>query len=161
MSIAGKIRVAAFITILVIISYVTVKTTLLLYCIGINEGLISVGEINDINIDGSDFTVLFKIIGHITNIFIVIIVFGVCGVVIGIKSLLLILPLRLIGLRNKPQLTMQEKNITKRCFLGVLSLSVITGLVLTGCTMIIPFTYYTLIWTIVVLFVYLSPVCKS
>lgn len=157
---AGKIRLAVFIAILVILSYFSVGYTYEIFSYSVNNYLIDTGNINDVNIDGSDVTTIFRTIGYGMNTFGRIIVLGINAIVIVIMSLVFAIPFRLIGLRKNTKVSALEINITKWSFIGVTILSVITGLIITKCMVIIPLLIYTALWAMVIFFFYVLFILK-
>lgn len=155
-----KIRIAVFIIILVVLSYFSVGYTYEIFSMNIDNYFIDTGNINDVNIDGSDVTPIFHLMGYGMNTFVGFLMYGIYAIIIGIVSLVLIIPFRLIGLKKYTKLTVYEMKITKWCFVGVTILSIMIGLMITRCTLIIPLLTYTAIWTIIVFFIYVLSVLK-
>lgn len=156
----GKIRIAVFIVILLILSYFSVGYTYEIFSTSVNDYLIDTGNINDVNIDGSDFTIMFRLMGYCMNTFLGFFMYVIYAIIIVIVSLVFVIPFRLIGLRKSTKLTALEINITKWSFIGIIILSVITGLIITKCTVIIPLLIYTTIWAIVIFFIYVLFILK-
>ena len=156
----GKIRIAVFIVILLILSCFSVGYTYEIFSTSVNDYFIDTGNTNDVNIDGSDFKIMFCFTEYSVNIFYTFFVYGMYAIVILIVSLVFVIPFRLIGLRKHTKLTDLEINITKWSFIGIIILSVITGLIITKCTVIRPLLIYTAIWAIVIFFIYVLFILK-
>ncbi len=160
MSRTAKIRTAAFVIILLILAYFSAGYAFSLYSSGANAHIIDTEGMN-VNIDGSDFTPLFRLFGDGINSLFGFLMCGIYAIVMVILSLLLILPLRLIGVRKTTVLSAMEYRISK-CILPVVSvLSVIIGLILTRGTYIVPLLIYTAIWSGLALLIYILGISEK
>ena len=156
---SGMIRISVFTVILLIFSYFSVGCAHSIFISGTEQMFIDTSNTN-INIDGSDFTLIFRLIGAETNLLIGIFVYGIYAVIVFIVSLVLCIPFRLVGLRKNTVISNRESKITKYIFIGILSVSIITGLILTRFTVIIPLLFYTAIWAVIAFFIYVYPLLK-
>ena len=112
----GKIRIVISIVIFIILAYFSIGYTYELYHFGLEELYIDAGNINDIDITGSDFTPLFRLVGAGVNSFVGFLTAGIYAFVILAVSLILLLPYRLIALNKKREVSEKEGEISKRCY---------------------------------------------
>ena len=160
------IRLAVLTVILIIFSYFSVGYTYEIFISGLKkmrELHIDTDSINDINIDGSDFTLFFRLMGAGTNAllgFLELFFYCLYAVIILIVSLIFSIPFKHIALKKVEIISEEEKTITKRIFIGFIVISILTGLFLTHFTVIIPLLTYTAIWAATILFVYIIPLTE-
>ena len=162
----GISRIVVLVIILIIFSYFSIGYTYDIYNSGIKqmrELHINTNDINNISIDGSDFTWMFRLLGIGSNALLSLVEFGIyCiyAIIITIVSLILSILFRCIGLKKASFISGVEKAISKWLFGGFIIVSVITGLILTRLTVIIPLLVYTAIWAVLSWFIYVNPLLK-
>lgn len=156
----NKCRVTIFILILAILSYFSIGYTYETFCTNLDNLKVDVEDIEDnsINIDGSDFTLIFRFIGYGVNSFFELVIYAIFTIIIFIVSIVLIVPFKLIVFRKNTIFTPLEIKITKLSFVGVVFLSILISCIITKFTIIIPLLFYTMIWATIVFFVYVLPV---
>jgi len=157
---AGKIRIAILVVILLGLSYFSVGYAYEIFVSSVKEYFIDTNNINDINIDGADFTMIFRLMGAGLNSILSLFLYGIYAVVVFLASLILVIPFRLIGLRKSTELTALEISITKWVFIVGIILSLIVGVIITRCTVLIPLLIYTAIWALIVFFIYVLSVLR-
>ena len=157
---AGKIRITLFIVILLMICYFSVGYTYEIFNTNLESTFIDTARTDSVIIDGTDFTPMFRLFGNGLNSFFEFVTYVIYAVILLLISLFFLLPLRLIGIKKNTRITNQEKKITCSVFAGFLLLSVITGLILTKGTVILPLLTYTLIWATVTFCTYVLTVLK-
>ena len=146
MSRPGIARIIVFSVILILLAYFSVGYTYETFNTSLKQQFIDVDDINNINIDGSDFTPGFRILGTGINSFLALMTFGTYAIVILVVSAIFIVPFRFIGLRKNSIVTDTEKKITKAVFAGAVAISIIVSLIITRMTMIVPLLIYTAMW---------------
>lgn len=156
----AKARIIIFIIILLVLSYFSVGYTYEVFNVSVENYFIDADNINNINIDGADFTPMFRIMGYGMNTFLGFLMYGLFAVIIGIVSIIFIIPFRFIGLRKQTKITILEKKITLWSFGGIVLLSVCLALILTKGTVIIPLLFYTAIWALPMFFIYVLAILK-
>ena len=142
----GKTRIIAFIIISIILSYFAIGYVYELYQSDINSVMVNTDEIKDINIDGSDFTPVFKLFGGGLNGFILLITVGIDSVVILVVGLILSISFRVIGLNKNRCIGQEEYKIVKYAYIIILSISFLTGGISTRFSLIIPLILFNAIW---------------
>ena len=80
--------------------------------------------------------------------------------IILLTSIFLLVPLRLICIKESTIISETEQKISKRIFIGMIFLSLIVGMVLTRGTFILPLCIYTLIWSVMTWLIYIQRVCS-
>ncbi|MGN0661440.1 MAG: hypothetical protein ACI4JX_06930 [Oscillospiraceae bacterium] len=119
--------------------------------------MIDIDKINNMNIDGSDFTPVFKLLGFGMNSFVLFISIGLYALIILAASLILLIPFALIGLNKKRQAEPKEYTIIKCVFIAVLALSILTGGILTRFILILPLILFNAVWAVSVLLFCIVP----
>ena len=157
----GRIRTVVFAVILLILAFFAVGYVRELYASGFSGRIINTEEINEINIDGSDFGWLFRLLGHGVNGLISFVVYGVYAVIVLIVSLVLVIPFRLIVVRRSTVISSEERRLTKIIFGAVVGVSLLLGLILTKGSCIAALIFYTAIWALIVLCVYILTTKKN
>lgn len=142
----GKIRTAIIITVLIILAYLATGYTYELYRLDIDSAAVDTAAINRVNIDGSDFTPIFKLLGYGVNGFVWIIASMSFTVIILIASLILLIPIRVIGLNRKRKVDALEPKIVNISFIIIAILSLITGGILSRMLLILPLIVYNAVW---------------
>ena len=159
----GIIRCIILAVILVAFAYLSVGYT---YEIARDKGAfdemkVDVDDIDSVNIDGSDFTPIFQIMGAGVNGMMDLASFLVdCiyAMVILVVSLIASVLLRCIGLRKKKHCVCEkEKIITKWMYFGVIGASILLGLILARFTTIIQLLICTAVWVAPSLLIYVLP----
>ena len=161
MNIQGKIRVAVFTVILIILAYFSVGYTYEIYNVNAEDFLIDTNNIENVNIDGSDFTPIFKMFGIGFNSIWIGITCVLYAFIVLIVSLLLVIPLRFVGIKKDTKITELEQMLSKWLFGGIIFWSVVVGLILTRGTVLVPLLIYTAIWSIVVWLIYIRRICRN
>lgn len=142
----GKIRTVIIISILIILAYFATGYTYELYRLNIDSAAVDVETIDEINIDGSDFTPVFKLLGYSVNSFVWVIASMSYTIIILVTSLVLLIPIRVIGLNRKRKFDALEPKIVSRSFIVIAALSLIIGGILSRMLMILPLIVYNAIW---------------
>ncbi|WP_026835160.1 hypothetical protein [Eubacterium xylanophilum] len=162
----GIIRIIVITIIFIIFSYFSVGYTYDIFNSGVEqlrELHTDADSINNINIDGTDFTPVFRLMGFGVNGFLDIIeimIYCIFAFIIMMVSLILSILLRFIGLKKAKIVSEKEKIATKWIFLGFIIVSILTGLILTRFTVIIPLLVYTSIWVAISWFMYVRQLMK-
>ena len=153
----GKIRLCVFMA-------------LLLWCIYLGAGysyslegeaslsqhmtnmMVDTDDIDNVNIDGSDFTPIFRLLGYGANgllaltyfLFIILFVF-----IIVVLSIIPTLVLRFVGLRKRYIVTEDEYNFTKYLYFIAMGISLVISLILTRFVGIIPCLLFNAAWALI------------
>ena len=156
---AGKIRLILFVCVLIWCIYWGAGFS---YEItrggGLNKGLlgnmVNTSDIDDIYVDGSDFTWAVRLMGYAANgailvVFVILMILFM--VLITVATIIPIVLLRLLGLNKKYAVTEEEYKLTKYIYLTAIGLSLVISLILTRFTGIIPAVLFTLAWSLVAL----------
>lgn len=151
MRLEGKIRIAVSSVIMMILAYFATSYLYEFYQLGIKHFLVDTSDINDIIIDGSDFTPVFKLLGGGFNGILLVIITGVYAVIILIVGLILLIPFRLIGLNKKRCIEKLEYKIVKCAYVIILTLSFLIGGILTRFSFLILLFLLNAIWGLLVL----------
>ena len=154
MSRPGIARIIVFSVILILLAYFSAGYTYETFNTSLKQQFIDVDDINNINIDSSDFTPGFRILGTGFNSFLALLTFGTYAIVILVVSAIFIVPFRFIGLRKNSIVTDMEKKTTKAVFAGAVAISIIVSLIITRMTMIIPLMIYTAMWAVMAFCIY-------
>ena len=157
---SGKIRVVVFTLILIILAYFSIGYTGEVYYTGLKSVVVDVDDINYISVDGADVTPLCRFLGLGLNSMLAMFAYFVYTLIILLTSIFLLVPLRLIGIKESTIISETEQKISKRIFIGMIFLSLIVGMVLTRGTFILPLCIYTLIWSVMTWLIYIQRVCS-
>lgn len=120
----------------------------------ISESTVDIDEIDDVYVDGSDFTPVMRLLGTGANgllAFLYIFMEIVIMLVIAVMSLIPTLVLRFVGLRKKYKVTEDEYKFTKYIYLIAIGISLLLSFILTKFVGIIPCILYTAGWSLVLL----------
>lgn len=142
----GKARIIIFALISIVLAYFASGYTYELYELDIKSHLADVSSAENIVIDGSDFTPVFKLFGYGANGLIITVTSGVYAVVISVVSLILLLPFRAVGLNKKRSIGENECRIMKKLFIAVVVLSLLTGGIITRFSQIALLLLYNAVW---------------
>ncbi len=146
MRLEGKARIIIFATITIVLAYFASGYTYELYELDIKNHLADMSSAENAVIDGSDFTLVFKLFGYGANGLIMTAISGVYAFVITIVSLILLLPFRAVGLNKKRMIGENECRIMKKIFIGVALLSLIIGGIITRFSQIALLLLYNAVW---------------
>lgn len=144
----SKIRMTVFAIICLIMNYFAVGYMIELYGIFDKNILIDMKDVEDVYIDGADFTPIFKMIGVSANIFVSVFMAGTYGVIIFVISLVLSILFNIIALSRKRQIAPEEYAIAKKIFAAALLISVLLGGLLSHFSLIIQLLIYNAIWSL-------------
>lgn len=103
-------------------------------------------NMSDIQIDGADFTPFFRLLGNTFNSFMLFLVLVINLLVIAIVSIISCTVFRLAAIRKTTVINDTEMHIAKKLFYGSAGISVVSCLVITAFTYIIPVLLYIGIW---------------
>ena len=126
----------------------------------VKNRMVDTDDINNVSIDGSDFTPIFRLLGYGANgalallYFFFIILFVLIIVVLSIIPTLV---LRYAGLRKKYIVTEDEYNFTKYLYFIAIGISLVISLILTRFVGIIPCLLFNAAWALI-LRIYISEV---
>lgn len=154
MSTNAKIRTAVYIVILLILAYFSVGYSYGAYRAKMPDSFVDTNNINNVIVDGSDFTPFVNLAGEGINGLMAFVTSGIYIVIIFVVSLVLVIPFRLIALRKDSEVSKQEADITKCSFIAVSVLSLLLGLILTKGSVLGLMLVYTGIWMLILFFVY-------
>lgn len=154
MSTNAKIRIAAYIVILLILAYFSVSFSYGAYKANMPDSFVDTQNMGNITVDGSDVTPVLGLLGSGANGFMAFLTSVIYMVVIFVVSLILVIPFRLIALNKESEVSRQEADICKWSFIVVSVFSLILGLILTRGTVLGLTLVYTGIWALIILFVY-------
>jgi hypothetical protein len=121
---------------------------------GLSGNMVDTSSIDNVNIDGGDFTWAVRLLGWATNgaIMIVIVILMLLFMVLEtVATIIPVVLLRIFGLNKKYEVTDGEYKLTKYIYLIAICLSLVLGLILTRFTGIIPDILFTLVWSLVAL----------
>lgn len=159
----GKLRLFFFFALIAWCIYLALGYTYEFSGISGHSNFVDTSEIKDLYIDGSDVTWAVILMGHTANamiLFAMLILFAGVSIVTLIFSLLPTLLMTFIGLRKGCCVSPCEYTASVRIYYISIILSVITGLVMTKITAIIPLIILTAIWA-VTMQIYLSKLKRT
>ena len=122
----------------------------------LTNNYVNTSDIDNVNIDGSDFTLAFRLMGAAANGLITFVYCIVILLLVVIETIFVFIPvmlLRFIGLRKKYIDTVNEDEykITKYIYLFAIGLSVILGLIVANFAAIIPMILLDAAWILLLL----------
>ena len=153
----GKIRILILTVITLIMVYLSVGYTYEMSQFFLFPPLDS----GEIYIDGSDFTLLFKMMAFGMNSAMAVFLGIVYFVIVLIAGAILIIPFRLIGIRKDSRITIQEYKISKIIICASSPVSVVVGLILSRFSGAVYILTYTAVWVCLIIFVYLLALKKK
>ena len=157
---AGKIRLVILALISLWCAYCVIAYCHEIYNLGFNGTVIDTGNIGPINIDGSDFTVIFKLLGTGANTLVVLSVFGIYSVVIVILCLIPIFLFWLIAIRKLTTVSAQEAELAQYTIgLGGV-ISFLGGILITMFRSRFPAVWLSLIWILPSFLIVVIPLRK-
>ncbi len=115
------------------------------------DGMVDTNDIGNVYIDGSDFTLFFRLLGYGANgliamLYIFLIILYV--VIIVVLSIIPTLVLRFVGLRKKYIVTEDEHKFTKYLYYIAMGISLVSSLILTRFVGIIPCLLFNAAWAL-------------
>ena len=117
MSTNAKIRIAAYIVILLILAYFSVSFSYGAYKANMPDSFVDTQNMGNITVDGSDVTPVLGLLGSGANGFMAFLTSVIYMVVIFVVSLILVIPFRLIALNKESEVSRQEADICKWSFI--------------------------------------------
>ena len=122
----------------------------------LSELMVDTSEIKDVNIDGSDFTLFFRLFGMGVNGMLMLSSLALIAILIIAEVFFVIIPvllLRFIGLKKSltDTVNVDEYRIVKYIYISAIGLSVILGLIASGFVAIIPMLCLDAAWILIVL----------
>ena len=143
------IRIIVFALILIWCSYISIAYSLEANPTGGFDNYIDTSDINDVIIDGADFTMGFRLLGHTLNGFLyftMLILILVCLLVEAVLCVIPTLLIRFIGIKKTSTITPEEYKITKILYFSVIAAAFVIGLILTRFVGILITLLYTAEW---------------
>lgn len=135
----------------IIIICILLIASVYLYCVEMNEIVKPVGYSSDVNIDGSDFTQIINVFVLGANGLVGFAAGIAYGIALAIVSLILLLPWRLIAIRNNSDISYKEVIVARLLLIFLPVLSLISGFAVTGAKGVVSVT----VMSIVVFLMYL------
>lgn len=121
---------------------------------GLSGSMVDTSDIDDVYIDGSDFTWGVRLLGHAANgaiLIVIVLLMLLFMVLVAVATVIPVALLRIFGLKKKYVVTEEEYKLTKYIYLTAIGLSLVLSLILTRFTSIIPSILFTLTWSLVML----------
>ena len=162
----GILRIILMNLLMVLFSYFSIGYTYEIFRLGINglrELRVPVNAIHPVNVDGQDFTPLFRLLGMVSNGYLSLIeLTAYClslitsVVVILVITLILSVLFRVIAKRKITFVSAKEKKYTKISYIGMILLSLGVGLISTHYTVLLPLLLFTAVWALPFLLIYVK-----
>ena len=118
----------------------------------VSHNMVDTDDINNVSIDGSDFTPIIRLLGYGANGLLTLLYFFFIILFILIIVVLSIIPtlvLRYVGLRKKYIVTEDEYNFTKYLYFIAMGISLVISLILTRFVGIIPCLLFNATWALI------------
>lgn len=120
----------------------------------VHNSMVDTSDIDDVYIDGSDFTPVVRLLGYGVNGFLSLVYFlAMLGIMILIVVLSLVptLLLRFVGIRKRHIVTEDEYKFTKYLYFIGIGISLVLSLILTRFVGIVPCILFNAAWALIVL----------
>ena len=154
----AKIRLFVFTLVLAWCAYCSIGYAMETNFGGLTNNYVDTADVHDVSIDGSDFTWAVLLLGHAVNGMISVVIFFLFCVLLVAEVIFTIIPillLRFIGIRNSTVITGEEYQLSKYLYYLGIVISIVIGLILTRFSGILNLLILVGVWALLVR-IYLS-----